>query len=365
MRLARTVARGIPLSLIFGKIIWGHLVMSQPVGSRSAILALVLSLSAFIVTSSSLAAAGLPRTVNGKHVMWAADQGYPSTDQTSANNLIYHGGTVETVPVVFTVYWGTEWESGFTATHSVFTYTSATIQNYINSFFTRVGGSRWAGVPTQYCQGITAPAFSCTGQSGAQHITNPSGQLKGTWTDPTPAPSDIVATALVSNFTTDPLEAEAIRAAQHFGYDANATYMIFTPPNHGATGYGSIYCAYHEETTHTTSPGVRYAFIPYVPEQGTACGGNKVNLQDDAFGHGYLDGYSIVAGHEYAEAATDPDNLNGYQDGWNDATTSENGDKCAWSGLQNITLAGQFYAVQPLWSNEANGGQGGCAIGVS
>ncbi len=116
------------------------------------------------------------------------------------------------------------------------------------------------------------------------------GELKGIWTDPSPVPADIVTTALVSNFTNDPLEADAIKAAQHFGYDANATYMIFTPPNHGATEYGSVYCAHHHETGHTTSPGVRHAFIPYVPEQGAACGGNKVNKDDDAFGQGYLDG---------------------------------------------------------------------------
>ena len=337
--------------------------MSQPLRlSRTAVLALALSLSAMVVSSPSLFADGLPRTVNGKHVMWAADQGYPSADQVSASNLVYHGGTVQTVPAVFIVYWGTEWEHGFTSSHGAFTYTSATIQNYIDSFFTNVGGSPWAGVQTQYCQGIMAPAFSCTGKLGAQYITNPVGQLKGVWTDPTPVPADIVTTGLVSNFTIDPLEAEAIRAAQHFGYDANATYMIFTPPNHGATGYGSVYCAYHHETGHTTSPGVRYAFIPFVPELGTKCGGNRVNTDDDAFGHGYLDGYSIVAGHEYVEVVTDPGNLNGYQDGWNDATTSENADKCAWAGLQNITLAGQLYAVQPLWSNEANGGQGACVV---
>jgi len=83
------------------------------------------------------------------------------------------------------VYWGTEWQAGFTATHGSFTYASTTVQNYINSFFTNVGGSPWAGVQTQYCQGIMAPAFSCTGQTGAAFITNPTGQLKGTWTDPT------------------------------------------------------------------------------------------------------------------------------------------------------------------------------------
>ena len=307
-------------------------------------------------------AAGLPRTVNGKHVMWGAGQGYPATDQISANNLIYHGGTVETVPAVYLVYWGTEWQAGFSATHSTFTYTSATVQNYVNSFFSNVGGSPWAGVQTQYCQGIMAPAFSCTGQAGATYITNPNGQLKGTWTDPTPVPANIVATGLASNLTTDPIEAEAIKASQHFGYDQNATYVILTPPGHGATAYDSVYCAYHSETGHSTSPGVRYAFMPYVPEQGAGCGGNSVNKSDDAFGHGYLDGYSIVAGHEYAEAVTDPGNLTGFQDGWNDATTSENGDKCAWTGLQNITLAGQTFAVQPMWSNESNGGQGACAV---
>jgi hypothetical protein len=107
---------------------------------------------------------------------------------------------------------------------------------------------------------------------------------------------------------------------------------------------------------------VRYAFLPFVPEQGAGCGGNSVNATDDAFGHGYLDGYSIVAGHEYAEAVTDPGNISGFQDGWNDVTSSENGDKCAWTGLQNITIGGQTFAVQPMWSNEANGGQGACAV---
>lgn len=161
--------------------------------------------------------------------------------------------------------------------------------------------------------------------------------------------------------TNDPLETEALAAAQHFGYNINATYFILTEPGIVATGYGSVYCAYHSETHHTTGHGVRYAFVPYVPEQGAGCGIDSVN-KDDAFGNGYLDGYSIVAGHEYAEAVTDPDNQNGTQDGWNDVQTSENGDKCAWTGLQNISLGGTKFAVQPMWSNEANGGQGACAV---
>jgi serine protease len=325
-------------------------------------LTFALALGGVLIGSSGVSAAGLPRVVNGKHVMWGAGQGYPSTDQISANNLIYHGGTVEVTPAVYVVYWGPAWQAGFSATHGGFTYTNTTVQNYIETFFNNVGGSPWAGVQTQYCQGIMAPAFSCTGQTGAQQIGNPASQLKGVWTDTTPVPADILATGLATNLTTDPIEAAALRAAAHFGYDQNATYFIFTEPGHQATAYGTVYCAYHSETTHTTSPGVRYAFMPYVPEQGAGCGVDSVNKTDDAFGHGYLDSYSIVAGHEYAEAVTDPGNLTGIQDGWNDIQTSENGDKCAWTGLQNITLGSQFFAVQPLWSNEANAGQGACAI---
>jgi hypothetical protein len=309
------------------------------------------------------AALNLPTNVGAKHVMWAMGQGYPaapSTTGASKDNLIYHGGAVETKPKVYLVFWGTEWKTGFSAQHGGFTYTNRTAQKYISSFFAGVGGSKWAGVQTQYCQNID-PGFSCAGQLTAQYVTNPREQLKGAWVDASPVPAEIVTTGLAENATDDPIEAEALNAAGHFGYDVNATYFILTPPGHGATAYGSVYCAYHAETHHTTGHGVRYAFMPYVPEQGAGCGIDSVN-KPDAFGHGYFDGYSIVAGHEYAEAVTDPDNMMGTQDGWNDVQTSENGDKCAWSGLQNISLGGRPYAIQPMWSNEANGGQGACAV---
>ena len=324
--------------------------------------ALIVSLG-LLVLSSPAAQAGtsLPTTIGSKHIMWGDGQGYPSTAQASTDNLIYHGGLVQTVPAVYLVYWGPEWTQGFSVSNGGFTYTSAGVQRYVNSFFNNVGGSSWAGVQTQYCQNID-PGFSCVGQPYAQFVTNPTRQLKGVWSDPTPVPANIVATGLVENATDDPIEAEAIKAAAHFGYNINATYFVMTPPGHGATAYGSVYCAYHAETHHTTGHGVRYAFIPYVPENGGDCGNNSVNKQNDAFGHGYLDGYSIVAGHEYAEAVTDPDNQMSTQDGWNDITTSENGDKCAWTNTQNITLGSRFYAVQPMWSNEANSGKGACAV---
>jgi serine protease len=333
-----------------------------PRNRKRLVLALGAAAAALVLNpATGSAGSSLPTVVGSKHVMWAGGQGYPSAQQASADNMIYHGGLVETVPAVYIVYWGTEWQQGFSFNQGGFTYTNRTVQNYVNTFFATVGGSPWAGIQTQYCQNID-PGFSCAGQPYAQYVTNPTRQLKGVWVDPTPVPAEIVTTGLVENATDDPIEAEAIKAAKHFGYNVNATYFVMTPPGHGATAYGSVYCAYHAETHHTTGHGVRYSFMPYVPEQGAGCGQNSVNKTNNAFGNGYLDGYSIVAGHEYAEAVTDPDNQMGTQDGWNDITTNENGDKCAWKGLQNINLASHHFAIQPMWSNEANGGKGACAV---
>jgi hypothetical protein len=76
-----------------------------------------------------------------------------------------------------------------------------------------------------------------------------------------------------------------------------------------------------------------------------------------------FDGWTIVTGHEYAKAVTDPDNVASDQDGWNDVQGSENGDKCAWMNTQNSSLGGHAFAVQPLWSNEAFDATGnGCAV---
>jgi len=134
-----------------------------------------------------------------------------------------------------------------------------------------------------------------------------------------------------------------------------------TPPGHAATAYGSVYCAYHSEVTNVGGHGLRYSFIPYVMEQGAGCAQYGVNAKPDAYGHGFFDPYSIVTGHEFAEAETDPDSYP-FQDGWNDAQTSENGDKCAYFEMANITLGKKYFAVQPMWSNEANNGDGGCTM---
>jgi serine protease len=326
-----------------------------------AIAAIVLGLATLLsYNTTGHASASLPLTVNGAHILWnPADAGAPTVDPNQAGGpLIYHGGRVLTNPAAYLVFWGPTWKTGFALKDQGFTYTNRSVMNYITGFFANVGGTPWAHSQTQYCDNVT-PGTSCSGQPFAQYVTNPKNQLKGVWVDSSPIPSSITTTALAENSTNDDLANEAIKASQHFGYNINAVYFILTQPGIMATAYGSVYCAYHNETSHTTGHAVYYAFVPFSPDGG--CFDNSVNAKDNAFGNGYLDGYSIAAGHEYEEAITDPDNLDNTQDGWNDAKTFETGDKCE-SNFQNLKLGTHYYAVQPLWSNAANAGQGGCVM---
>jgi hypothetical protein len=350
--------------------------------SSARFFALALAIAAFVAVAlgASAASSDTAPLTNPKHFFWAPGQDPQGTADSLTNDIIYHGGSVgpgaigvETTPAVYLVYRGTERAQGFTTPDTDGKlYSSRTLQTYLNSFFTNVGGSPWAGVQTQYCRNVPAGTTSCAGIPGAQFITNPKHQLNGVWTDPTPVPSDIVAYGLAENLIDDPIAMEAQRASAHFNYDPNATYVVLTPPQTIATGQ-PVYCGYHTQTTSLDGIGnpyrLQYAFIPFLnadwgPAIGTGgCGMHNVNAQSDAFGNGIFDGYSIVTGHEYSEAVTDPDNVTSVQDGWNDDQTSENADKCAWIETQNITLGGHAYAVQPTWSNEAfDAGGDGCAV---
>jgi hypothetical protein len=335
----------------------------------------ILAVMVLIAAACALASAqgSVP---NPKHFFWAPGQPNTPNPSSLASDLIYHGGSagsgaigVEVNPAVYLVFWGPDWANGFTTTDANGqSFTSQSLQNYVTSFLTNLGGTSWAAIQTEYCRGIPAGSTSCD-QPGAVYVTNPRKQLKGVWTDSTAVPSDIIASGLAENVVDDPIAMEAMRASAHFNYDPQATYIILTPPTTIATGQ-PVYCGYHTQTTSVDGVGnpyrLQYAFIPFLnaswPGLGSGgCGMNSVNVVSDSFGHGVFDGYSIVVGHEYAEAITDPDNFTSVQDGWNDVQTSETGDKCAWIHLANVSMNNHTkFAVQPLWSNRAfdAGGEG-------
>ena len=347
---------------------------------RSATVVRIALALAAVVTTAVIggASASASGGINAKHFFWAPGQSPQGTVDALQNDIIYHGGNagpgaigIQKKPAVYLIYWGTEWANGFTTQDTDGrSYSSKTLQNYLNTFMANLGGSPWAAVQTQYCRNVPAGTTSCAGIPGADYVTNPKHQLKGVWTDPTPVPDDIVTLGLAENLVDDPLAMEAQRASAHFTYDPDATYIIMTPPRPIATGQ-PVYCGYHTQTTSLNGLGnpyrIEYSFIPWQntawPVLGQGCGMHNVNATSNAFGNGVFDSWSIVVGHEYSEAVTDPDNFFGIQDGWNDDQTSENADKCAWIETQNIALGGHQFAVQPTWSNEAfDAGKDPCAV---
>src|SRR5712692_8426300 len=98
---------------------------------------------------------------------------------------------------------------------------------------------------------------------------------------------------------------EAQRAAAHFAYDPNATYIVLTPPRTIGTGQ-PVYCGYHTQTTSIDGLGnpfrIQYAFIPFLnmnwPGLGTGgCGMNAENGISDSFGDGVFEGERVVNGN--------------------------------------------------------------------
>lgn len=257
----------------------------------------------------------------------------------TTSDMSYHGGNVQTTPAVYVSWWGPQWANGFTMCSNRFQvlflgviqncYTSEQAQTYATDFLRNVGGSGWESTVTQYCKGVPVGTVNCG--SAGQHITNPTGQLRGTWNDPTPAPSSP---------TNADVQAAAWRLANHFGgNNPNATYFVLPPA--GTSGLNGSPCgAYHSNVN-----GLVYAFVSAPP----GCQANSVNTNDDAYGHGFFDGYSISLSHEMGEAITDP----APGSGWWDSSANyydEIGDLCGHPA--NTTLAnGQYYAINPLWSN--------------
>ncbi|MHB8507539.1 MAG: hypothetical protein ACYDGR_02675 [Candidatus Dormibacteria bacterium] len=300
------------------------------------------SLLAVGIASSSLFLAGAVAPV-AAHDVYHANAAKSKPGGGGSTNLSYHGGVggvgVETNPAVYLVYWN--WTSD-----------PSSVAPYYERFLNGVGGSSWNNSVTQFCQGVATGTITC-GSSGT-HAGNPTGLLKGTWSDSNPVPSSP---------TQSQLAAEAVRAAAHFlnttaASNSSAQYIIATPTGHSSSGFGRQYCAYHSSTS-SNDGNVAYTNMPYIPDAGAGCGANFVNSGPA----GALDGVSIVGGHEMAETETDQF-PNG---GWLDGGGKENGDKCAWistgqGASADIALSTGTFAVQSLWSNAFNNNAGGCVI---
>ncbi len=243
---------------------------------------------------SSTAKSVTPHYFPGRHT------GTASASSSGPSPIPYQGGQVLVAPSIYINFWGSQWQTGF----STGGYTSAQAQQYVTDFLANVGGSSWLNTVTQYCQGAPVGALTCDSSTDTTFVQNPKGLLKGVWVDTTPLPN---------NINDQDIEQAALRADQHFGYDPNGVYYVFTPTGHSDYGFGKFWCAWHSNSADALGNEVAYAYIPYLPDApayngipGGWCGANFVNPTNDSYGHGYFDGFSVNAGHELAEAITDP-----------------------------------------------------------
>ena len=293
----------------------------------------------------------------------------------SSKDLHYQGGThgvgvTSGKPRVYLVFWGRQWGTRGSDARGNYTFSGDPRGGapYIERLFKGIGTGteRWSDTTIQYCDGPTVTVGATKCPSGSLHVGYPTGgALAGAWYDSSHAEP--------GQATAHQLAAEAVAAARHFGNttptrNRYTQYVILSPTGLNPDDYlNDGYCAWHDYTLDPSLDGggavassvgpLAFTNLPYVMDLGTGCGAGLVNPGNA------LDGYSINAGHEYAETLTDQFPAGG----WLASDGEEIGDLCSWrfSGAGHMadlrTTTGVF-AMQGLWSNAAGGGIGGCAF---
>jgi hypothetical protein len=229
--------------------------------------------------------------------------------------VTYDNGPVLVDPKIYLIFWGYK------------TYGDPDkVENLLKLYTSSMGGSAHNNIYTQYYE---------ISDSKKIFITNPANQLGGVWDDE----------AAVPKTPTDAqIAAVAVNSIAHFGYDANAIYAVMTPHDHSEVGFGTHWCSYHSYTTYESDEIVAYANLPYMPDAGSACGNDFIAPPSDE--SGVDEGVTILAGHEYGEAITDPQPFTG----WN-GVSGEIGDYCAWHNIANEKFGKKSYTTQPMLSD--------------
>jgi hypothetical protein len=218
-------------------------------------------------------------------------------------NLLYHGGPVQTgTTKVFPIYWGSSWGSPGDKISG------------LDSFYSGVSGSAYAGTNTEYTNGA------------GQHVSS-SVSFNGDSVDTTAAPSGAPSTTQILQEV----------ARRYPSPTAGAYYPVYIDQPRGNTGY----CAWHSSGT-INGTQVQFGFFFNLDGDG-GC-----DPQSTGPGSQGLKALANVSGHELSEMLTDPQ-LNA----WYDQQGEENSDKCAWTWSGTVAIGGQSWKIQGNWSNAA------------
>jgi hypothetical protein len=217
--------------------------------------------------------------------------------------LSYRGGPLIENVDIFTVFWGTKWQTG----------ANAQMATKINEFFKFVVTSELMTQMDEY----SVPKFKIG-----------KGTFRGTATITTPALHKTVSDSAIQHM----LQQEIASNSEFPQPTPNLLYFVYTQPGVAIVQGGSrsctAFCGYHDNV----SGQIFYAAMPY-----PGCSGCTGGLS--AF-----DALTSTSSHEFCEAITDP--VPG--SGWYDDMNGEIGDICAWK-----TKKLGSYTVQLEWSNKA------------
>jgi hypothetical protein len=222
----------------------------------------------------------------------------------AAPQLTYRNGPLMTAVEVFTIFWGSEWESG----------SLSAIPAQINAFFTFILTSALIDQLSEY----SVPAW-----------TIGHGKLAGTLTITTPAPKASISDTAIQHQLQQLISGHPQVPAP----SPNTLYFVYMPTGvrvvQGGSASCQSFCGYHNDI----SGQIFYAVMPY-PD----CAGCMGSLTT-------FEALTTTSSHELCESITDP--IPGQ--GWYDDTNGEIGDICAWKTKQLGA-----YTVQLEWSNKAN-----------
>jgi hypothetical protein len=297
--------------------------------------------------------AGIVPMMNEHRTVAAATSTQAASAAASCNepscNLSRHGGAVQHSPHVYLLLWGPDWTTSGTGANKV--------DGFLAALFSGLGqttNDSWSTITSQYADATGHPTFGSP-------VLNPSTDI---YSDPSLPPATVTENDIAAEALTLVSPASITHTADAqvvVAFESGTCFDDGFAGNCGAP-QSNGYCGWHS-AVQSGSSYLPFVNMPWQLDAGTGCGANFVN----AGNAGLLDGWSLIGGHEYAEAITDPNPPTGYID-LNDvngstASGGEIADKCVWGGepwglnfpFGDITLSSGTFAMQSLWSNSGAG----------
>lgn len=274
-------------------------------------------------------------------------------------DVCFGGGTVQTRPRVYLVFWGTWWYctgSGCvncpTSSTGCGDQNSLTVENDLYAYWHQVGrpGEGHSTITSQYYAGGGAyPSFGFKhGVFGHRCSADGSGNCgEVAWQQDPPSSSPTAAQ----------IAQMASTAVNYFGLQSDSNAQIVVLTRKGDTPMASdgssfpSWCAYHDSLVSSSGSVLSYTLMPWLPDASSFLGGDGCDANFNVINPN-LNGWYEVGGHEFVESVTDPRGDGYITPEPGNPSNSEIGDRCGFKHAFTERMpGGSTYKQQQVWSN--------------